>query len=76
MSVCLGVSAVFVSVCLCRGVKTGTVYLQRFHCSCFLFLGSVCKDLNYLLDLCLLIPSGTKGRNNTPPANSILASPP
>ena len=29
-----------------------------------------------LLDLCLLIPSGTKGRNNTPPANSILAGPP
>ena len=29
-----------------------------------------------LLDLCLLIPSGTKARNSTPPANSILAGPP
>ena len=28
-----------------------------------------------LLDLCLLTPGGTKGRNNTPPANSILAGP-
>ena len=32
--------------------------------------------LNDLLDLCLLIPSGTKGRNSNPPANSILAGPP
>ena len=28
-----------------------------------------------LLDLSLLIPCGTKGHNNTPPANSILADP-
>ena len=31
-----------------------------------------CSDL---LDLCLLIPCGTKGRNNTPAANSILTGP-
>ena len=28
-----------------------------------------------ILDLCLLIPCGTKVRNNAPPANSILAGP-
>ena len=34
-------------------------------------LESSCYDF----DLCLLIPCGTKGRNSTPPANSILAGP-
>ena len=33
------------------------------------------QNLTYF-DLCLLIPSGTKGRNSNPPANSILAGPP
>ena len=38
--------------------------------------GKVCLFVTIdLLDLCLLIPWGTKGRNKTPPTDSVLAGP-
>ena len=62
--VCLGFFCLFVC---CFFPKSSSASMGTWFCTVL--------SNNDLLDLCLLIPSGTQGRNITPPANSILAGP-